>query len=80
MRQWNADVDTTATGTQVTWQPEELRRFFLLDVLLHELGHHRVQHEAGKRSVRTRRTADHEATAAAWAVRWRPVVRAALTA
>jgi hypothetical protein len=40
-------------------------------VLLHELGHHRVQHEKGRRAVRTLRSADHEHAASVHAARWR---------
>jgi hypothetical protein len=55
----------------VHWPEGSLRAFFLFDVLLHELGHHRVQHEKGKRAARTRRTSDHEQAASVWAARWR---------
>jgi len=58
----------------VHWPGESLRVFFLFDVLLHELGHHRVQHETGKRQVRTMRTRDHEQAASLWAERWRSVL------
>jgi hypothetical protein len=62
----------------VHWPNDSLRAFWLLDVLLHELGHHRVQHEKGKRPARTLRTCDHEAAAAIWAQRWRPAAARAL--
>jgi hypothetical protein len=47
----------------VDWPPGTLRRFMLAEVLLHELGHHLLQHERGKRPVRIARTRDHEAFA-----------------
>jgi hypothetical protein len=62
----------------VGWPGGSLRAFWLLEVLLHELGHHRVQHEQGKRPARTLRTRDHEAAAAIWAWRWRPIAAQAL--
>ena len=54
-----------------------LRDFMRFDVLLHELGHHVLQHRARKvRSVR--RTSEHERFAEMFARRWKPAVRAAL--
>jgi hypothetical protein len=61
--------------TLVEWPGDALRRFMLFDVLLHELGHHILQHHKGKRLARIARTRDHEAFAerfvakcrAAWA-------------
>lgn len=50
-------------GHEVTWPGDSLRRFVLLDVLLHELGHHLLQHHRGKRPARIARTRDHEAHA-----------------
>jgi hypothetical protein len=63
---------------EVHWPGGSLRSFWLLDVLLHELGHHRVQHEQGKRPARTLRTRDHEAAAGMWAQRWQPIAEQAL--
>lgn len=47
-------------ATVVHWPEDTLRRFMLEGVLLHELGHHVLQHYKGKRSVRIARTRDHE--------------------
>jgi hypothetical protein len=46
--------------TVVDWPGDSLRDFMLLDVLLHEVGHHILQHNKGKRTIRTARTRDHE--------------------
>jgi hypothetical protein len=56
-------ADSALGTTRINWRPGALRKFFLYDVLLHELGHHRLQHEKGKRPVRIARTRDHEAYA-----------------
>lgn len=50
-------------GVEIRWPGDTLRRFVLFDVLLHELGHHRLQHHYGKRLARIARTRDHEAFA-----------------
>ena len=49
--------------TTIDWPGTSLRRFMLFDVLLHEIGHHILQHHKGKRSDRIARTCDHEAFA-----------------
>lgn len=46
--------------TRVEWPGKTLRDFMLLDVFLHEIGHHIVQQYTGKRTARVRRTRDHE--------------------
>jgi hypothetical protein len=68
-----ASVDTAANGAQtiVWWPGTTLRDFILLDVLLHEIGHHTVQHESRRPFSRVRRTRDHENGAATVAVRLR---------
>ncbi len=53
--------------TIVAWPGETLREFMRFDVLLHEIGHHIIQHEKGKRAARVLRTKDHEAWADAFA-------------
>ncbi|MET7969850.1 hypothetical protein [Micromonospora sp. NPDC005305] len=62
-------------------QPEHeatrLRDFMRFDVLLHELGHHLLQHRARKVGNIQRRS-DHERFADAFAAQWKPVVQAAL--
>ncbi len=49
--------------TLVEWPGNTLEHFMLNDVLLHEVGHHVLQHNKGKRSVRIARRKDHEAFA-----------------
>ena len=58
-------------ATLVLWPPDTLRRFMLEEVLLHELGHHVLQHHKGKRPVRVARTRDHESFAARFAEKHR---------
>lgn len=66
--------------TVVTWPAESLRDFMLFDVLMHEIGHHLIQHYKGKRTVRVVRTKDHEAFADTFARRCRTAYEAARTA
>ena len=55
------------------WPGSSLKRFMLFDVLMHEVGHHLLQHHKGKRLARVARTSDHEASATAFAHRCRAV-------
>lgn len=55
-----------------------MRDFMRFDVLLHEIGHHLVQHRVRKLG-RVRRDAEHERFADMFAERWKPAVQAALT-
>jgi hypothetical protein len=55
-------ADVTAPGV-VAWPAGALRRFMLLHVLAHEVGHHVVQHERRLRGARAMRTREHEARA-----------------
>lgn len=64
-----------STQTIVSWPGDTLRDFMLFDVLMHEVGHHLLQHHKGKRRERVARTADHEASAARFAVRCRLLYR-----
>jgi hypothetical protein len=64
-----------AGATLVDWPPDTLRRFMLEEILLHELGHHVLQHEKGKRPVRVARTRDHEAFARRFARQLRAELR-----
>jgi hypothetical protein len=68
-----AVIEEINAGTRwaVHWPEQTLRDFMLFDVFLHEVGHHVVQHETGKRTVRTARTRDHEAFADNFARRCR---------
>lgn len=80
MRLQRAGARVTAgpAGTRVDWPGDTLHDFMLFDGLMHEIGHHVVQHAARKQRTRAMRTADHErradayATRArrAWATRW----------
>jgi hypothetical protein len=63
-------------ATLVDWPEDTLRRFMLEDVLLHELGHHVLQHYKGKRLVRIARTRDHEAFASRFVEKHRFIVKA----
>ena len=54
-----------------------LRDFMRFDVLLHELGHHVLQHRSRKVG-RVQRRSDHERFAEAFAGRWKPTVQAVL--
>jgi len=64
-----------AGATIVNWPPGTLRRFMLEEILLHELGHHVLQHEKGKRPERIARTRDHEAFARRFARQLRAALR-----
>jgi hypothetical protein len=55
----------------VDWPGETLAHFMLFDVLMHEVGHHVLQHHKGKRAVHIARTSDHEAFADRFARRCR---------
>jgi hypothetical protein len=62
---------------QPTLGAVELRDVMRFDVLLHELGHHLLQHRARKIGG-VRRTSDHERFAETFAARWKPIVQSAL--
>jgi hypothetical protein len=63
------------TGTTlVDWPADSLKQYMLEEVLLHELGHHVLQHE-GKRPGRIARTRDHEVFAAQFVVRYKSQAR-----
>jgi hypothetical protein len=66
-----AQVATGQAGTKVDWPGNTLRDFMLFDGLMHEIGHHMIQHAARKHRTRAMRTADHERRADAYAVRAR---------
>jgi hypothetical protein len=66
-----AIVAAGAGATRVDWPGGTLRDFMLFDGLMHELGHHGVQHAANRRCTPAMRTADHERRADAFAVRAR---------
>jgi hypothetical protein len=66
-----AQVTAGSAGTRVDWPGSTLRDFMLLDGLMHEIGHHMIQHAARKQRTRAMRTADHERRADAYALRAR---------
>lgn len=66
-----ARVTIGPTGTSVDWPDVTLRDFMLFDGLMHEIGHHVIQHGARKRRTRAMRTADHERHADVFAMRSR---------
>ena len=51
------------SATIINWPGESLKFFMLFEVLLHEIGHHILQHNKGKRTAQIARTKDHEAFA-----------------
>jgi hypothetical protein len=66
---------TEAGATIVDWPRETLRRFMLEEVLLHELGHHVLQHHKGKRTVPIARTRDHESFARRFAEKQQAILK-----
>jgi hypothetical protein len=64
-----------AGAALVEWPKGTLQRFILEEVLLHELGHHVLQHNKGKRPARIARTRDHERFAATFAAKQRMALR-----
>lgn len=71
-----ARVASGQVGTQVDWPGSTLRDYLLFDGLMHEIGHHRIQHAARKQRTRAMRTADHERRADAYAM-WARIAWAA---
>ena len=65
------EIGQAGVNTTVQWPDETLRDFMLFEVLAHEIGHHILQHNTGKRAVRIVRTRDHEAFAERFAERCR---------
>jgi hypothetical protein len=55
-----AVVSTMGSVTRIEWPGKTLADFMRFDGLLHEIGHHLIQHHTGKRTSRVMRTADHE--------------------
>ncbi len=53
-------VDTLRQQTTVEWTLPGLKSFLLSEVLAHELGHHRLQYNKGKRLAVVCRRRDHE--------------------
>lgn len=55
-----AAIESQPAFTRVVWPGRSLADFMRFDGLMHEIGHHLIQHHKGKRLVRVMRTADHE--------------------
>jgi hypothetical protein len=58
-----AEVEPGPSMTRVVWPGDSLAGLMLFDGLMHEIGHHLIQHHTGKRTARLMRTADHERAA-----------------
>lgn len=56
-------IDKSRGQTTVYWTPNGLKSYLLYEVLAHEIGHHVLQHNTGKRQAQIRRRYDHEACA-----------------
>ena len=65
------EIDRETKATFVHWPDYSLSNFMIFEVLLHEIGHHILQHNTGKRTQRIARTRDHEAFARRFADRCR---------
>jgi hypothetical protein len=55
-----AIIESGPASTRVDWPGDSLAHLMLFDGLMHEIGHHLIQHHKGKRPARMMRTADHE--------------------
>lgn len=66
-----AVIEKSPFETLVSWPRQALKQFMLNEVLLHEIGHHILQHHKGKRKVRIARARDHERFAHQYAVQKR---------
>jgi hypothetical protein len=71
LKRAGAHVATGQAGTRVDWPGSTLRDFMLFDGLMHEVGHHTIQHATRKQRTRAMRTIDHERRADLYAVRAR---------
>ena len=60
LRDAGAVVEMTSQAVMVGWPDGTLGEFMLFEGLMHEIGHHLVQHETGQREARVMRTTDHE--------------------
>lgn len=61
------DVSSDGARCKIDWTDDALRDFMLFEVLMHEIGHHIVQHFKGKREAQVLRKKDHEALAESFA-------------
>ncbi len=62
MRRYGAQIanDPLRNRSTVTWADADLKQFYVCEVLAHEIGHHLLQHNRGKRPVTICRRRDHE--------------------
>ncbi len=65
------EVSSDGARCKINWTEDELANFMLFEVLMHEIGHHIVQHFKGKREAQVLRKKDHEALAETFARRCR---------
>lgn len=72
-----AQVETSDDGLRsiIFWDRDSLREYMLFEVLMHEVGHHLIQHFKGKRQAQVMRTADHERSAELFAQKCRALYR-----
>ncbi len=82
LQQCGAQIETSDDGLRniITWVESELRDYMLFEVLMHEVGHHLIQHFKGKRKAQVMRTADHERSAELFARKCRALYAKALNA
>ena len=59
----NVHIDELRDQATICWTPNGLKSYLLYEVLAHEIGHHILQHNKGKRQAQIRRRFDHEACA-----------------
>jgi hypothetical protein len=64
-------LNEDGSASTVDWPGESLVNLMIFEGLLHEVGHHVMQHEARAGSRRIARTKDHEAFANAFVARCR---------
>ncbi len=70
-----AEIEELEAAIAIHWPAGTLKDFMLFDVLMHEVGHHLLQHHKGKRLARIARTSDHEAFAESFARKCRDAYR-----
>ncbi len=82
LQQCGAQIETSDEGLRniITWEETGLRDYMLFEVLMHEVGHHLIQHFKGKRRAQVMRTADHERAADMFARKCRALYAKALNA
>jgi hypothetical protein len=82
LQQCGAQIETSDDGLRniISWDENGLRDYMLFEVLMHEVGHHLIQHFKGKRKAQVMRTADHEQAAELFARKCRALYAKALDA